>query len=68
MVQDKRLQQIFIMAVADVYNNKDFIVSALTLMKTDEQRKKVLDYLKSNETATRNDLEEKMAFISVGKG
>lgn len=56
------------MAVADVYNNKDFIVSALTLMKTDEQRKKVLDYLKSNETATRNDLEEKMAFISVGKG
>lgn len=66
MENDKKIEELFILAVAEVDNNKDFIISAITLMKTDEQRKKVLDYLLKNKIATKNDLKEKMAYISVG--
>lgn len=45
---------------------EDFIASALTLMKTDRQRLKVLSFLRKNKNVTRSKLQEKMAHISAG--
>lgn len=68
MERDAKLQQIFIRAIADITDDKNFIVSALTLLDTDEQRVKLIDYMRTNKELTKKDLQKKMAYISVGKG
>lgn len=66
MKPDKKLEELFIIAISEIYDNKDFIISALTLMNTDEQRRKILNYLIENENVSKSDLKRKMAYISVG--
>lgn len=67
MERDPKLERIFIMALGEISKDKEFIVSSLTLMNTDEMRLKVLHYLYDNENATKSDVMKKMAYISVGK-
>ena len=67
MERDPKLERIFIMAMAEISKDKEFIVSSLTLMNTDEMRLKVLHYLYDNENAIKSDVMKKMAYISVGK-
>ena len=66
MKHDKKLEELFIIAISEIDDNKDFIISALTLMDTDEQRRNILNYLIENENVSQSDLKEKMAYISVG--
>lgn len=61
------LQKKFISSVATVDCEKEFIVSSLTLMDTDELRSKVIEFIDKNPNISKKELQTVMAFFSVGK-
>ena len=61
------LQKIFISSIASVDCEREFIVSSLTLMNTDELRRKVIEFIYKNPNASKRDLQVVMAFFSAGK-
>ncbi len=63
---DIMFQETFVKAIAEICDDKDFIASALTIMKTDKQRLNVLSYLRKNKNVTRSELQETMKNISAG--
>ena len=63
---DIMFQETFVKAIAEICDDKDFIASALTIMKTDKQRLNGLSYLRKNKNVTRSELQETMKNISAG--
>ena len=68
MERNSDIEKAFIKSIAQKVHDIAFIQSALNMMNTDEKRKKIIDYINKNPEVSRQDIDIKMFYISIGKG